>query len=227
MCSELFKSAVPFTQVILQSGVGSLTVRTSKHQQGLYDKLLAHLKIDTDKSSESVNALRKVSADDLVLSYIALGSGPVAAWQATVDNHFLTTNCSVSSLSSQKYHPSLKRLLIGDCADEGLIFSMPLSQRQWTFDRVQKLATEVLGEQRGNDVLQAYEISPNLPYGQLFGCLTKLLSDAEWSQPIREVAKSFSNGDAFYYHMTEGNPFDGAHKGTSQSAQFIDYLNTC
>ncbi|CZR65126.1 uncharacterized protein PAC_15026 [Phialocephala subalpina] len=224
MCSELFKSAIPFTQAILQSGVGSLTVRTSKYQQSVYEKVLAHLKIETDKSSEGLKALRDVSADDLVLSYVALGGGPVPAWQATVDDYFLATNCSVSSLSSQKYHPSLKRLLIGDCADEGLIFSMPLSKRQWTFDGVQKMTTEVLGEQQGNEVLQAYGISADLSYEELFACLIKLLSDAEWSQPIREVAKSFSNGDVFYYHMTEGNPFDGAHKGKAHHAVDLIYI---
>ncbi|KAL6408580.1 Lipase 3, partial [Ilyonectria robusta] len=212
LCSELFKSALPFNQVILQSGVGSLTVRTAKHQQGVYEKLLAHLKIDTDKSSENLKALRDISADDLVLSYIALGSGPVPAWQATVDDYFLATNCSVSSLSQQQYHPSLKRLLIGDCAAEGLIFSMPLSKHEWTFDKVQSLATKVLGEQDAQAVLQAYGISADSSYEELFASLIKLLSDAEWSQPMREVAKSFSNGDVFYYHLTEGNPFDGAHK---------------
>lgn len=221
MCSELFKSALPFNQVILQSGVGSLTVRTPKHQQGVYEKLLAHLKIDKENPSENLNALRDISADDLVLSYIALGSGPVPAWQATVDNFFIATNCSVSSLSQQQYHPSLKRLLIGDCAEEGLIFSMPLSKREWTFEKVQSLAIKVLGEQDAQAVLQAYGISTNLSENELFDSLVKLLSDAEWSQPIREVAKSFSNGDVFYYHLTEGNPFDGAHKGRSHFFQCL------
>jgi carboxylesterase type B len=225
--SDLFKTALPFKQAILQSGVGSLTVRTLKQQQGVYDKLLAHLKIQADTSSENVRALRNISADDLVLSYIASGSGPVPAWQATIDDYFLSTNCSVSSLASQTYHPSLERLLMGDCAAEGLIFSMPLSKMQWNFDRVQKLATDILGEQDGNKVLKAYGISANLSYQELFACLTELLTDAEWSQPIREVAKSFSNGDVFYYHMTEGNSFDGAHKGNSKSVQFSIWSITC
>jgi Carboxylesterase family len=199
----------------LQSGVGSLTVRTAKHQQGVYEKVLANFKIQNDESCQSLKALREISADDLVLSYIALGSGPIPAWQATVDGYFLTTSLSVSNLSLQKYDPSVERLLIGDCAAEGLIFSMPLSKRQWTFDRVQKLATDILGEQHGKEILQAYGISGDLPYEQLFAALLKLLTDAEWSQPIREVARSFSNGDVFYYHLIEGNPFEGAHQGIS------------
>ncbi len=218
MCSELFNSVLPFQQAILQSGVGSLTVRTTKHQQVIYEKLLAHINISIDKHSEGLKALRDISADDLVLSYIALGSGPVPAWQATVDDYFLSTNCSVSNLSSQRYHPTIKRLLIGDCQAEGLIFSMPLAKRQWTFEGVQKLAINILGDQLGIKVLEAYGISADLSYEELFACLVKLISDAEWSQPIREVAKSFSNGDVFYYHFTEGNPFDGAHKGMPHSS---------
>ncbi len=115
---------------------------------------------------------------------------------------------------------------MGDCAAEGLIFSMPLSKRQWTFDRVQKLATDVLGEQHGKEILQAYGISRDLHYEHLLAALLKLLTDAEWSQPIREVARSFSNGDVFYYHLIEGNPFEGAHQGIS--AQFPPCLDkTC
>jgi hypothetical protein len=213
MISELFKTALPFQQAILQSGVGSLTVRSEKHQNGVYEKIATKLNIRADGSpKERLEALRDVSADDLLLSYIALGS-PVPAWQATVDGYFLANNCTVSTLSSLKYDSSLKRLLIGDCADEGLIFAMPIQKRQWTFEKVQALSSEVLGEEVSARVLQAYGISADLSKEQLFAALIRLVSDAEWSQPIREVARSFSNGDVFYYHMAEGNPFDGPNKG--------------
>jgi hypothetical protein len=215
LCSELFKTALPFNQVILQSGVSSLTVRNIKHQNNVYEKVLQHLKIPEDVSSkDKLQALRNVSADDLVLAYIALGS-PVPAWQATVDGYFLANNSSPSSLSSLKYHPSVKRLLIGDCAAEGLIFALPLQKRQWTFDRVQKLSSEVLGDDRGNKVMEKYGITADLSKEEILLSLVELSSDVEWSQPIREVAKSFSNGDVFYYHMAEGNPFEGPNKGKS------------
>jgi carboxylesterase type B len=214
LCSELFKSALPFQQAILQSGVGSLTIRSAQQQETVCEKLMSRLRIPAEASpKDKLRTLREVSADDLVLSYIALGS-PVPAWQATVDGYFLKQNVAASTLSSQKYHSSLKRILMGDCAAEGLIFAMPLQKQQWTFNRVKVLAVEVLGEERASEVLQTYGISSDLPEDALLPALVRLLSDAEWSQPMREVAKSFSNGDVFYYHMAEGNPFDGPNKGS-------------
>jgi hypothetical protein len=165
---------------------------------------------------DRLRALREVPADDLVLSYIALGS-PVPAWQATVDGYFLNKNVTASTLSSQKYHSSFKRVLMGDCAAEGLIFALPLQNQQWNFERVHSLAVEVMGAEQGGQVLQAYGISADLSKEELFSALVKLVSDAEWSQPMREVARSFSNGDVFYYHMAEGNPFDGPNKGSCDS----------
>lgn len=185
---------------------------------------MSQLKIPVDGSpKDQLRALRNVSADDLVLSYIALGS-PVPAWQATVDGYFLKQNVEASTLSSQKYHSSLKRILMGDCASEGLIFAMPLQKQQWKYEGVQALAVEIMGEERASQVLQAYGISAVLSEEALFSALIKIISDAEWSQPIREVAKSFPNGDVFYYHMAEGNPFDGPNKGSfhfSPTSNFI------
>ena len=215
ICSELFTTDLPFNQAILQSGVATLSVRSLEHQQALYEKIVDHLKIEADKSpKERLQDLREVPADDLVNSYISLGT-PVPSWQATVDGYFLKGIPTVSNLPLQKYPPSLKRVLIGDCAAEGLIFADRLNRMGWSFGKLELLFSKVLGEKRGQEVLQAYGMSENSSTEDLFLSLINFLTDAEWSQPIQAVAKSFSNGDVFYYHMAEGNPFDGANKGKS------------
>lgn len=113
MCSELFPSAKPFNQVILASGVASLTVRSLKHQQVIYDKIAARLGVQEHHTArERLKALRGVPADELVNSYVALGA-PVVSWQATVDGVFLKQTPSVSNLPFQKYDPGLRRVLIG------------------------------------------------------------------------------------------------------------------
>ena len=190
-------------------------MRGLKHQQAVYEKIIDHLKIERDKSpKEKLQALREVPADDLVNSYIALGT-PVPSWQATVDGYFLKMIPTASNLPLQKYPPSLKRVLIGDCAAEGLIFADRLNRMEWSFGKLEPLFSKLLGGERGQEFLQAYGISENSSTEDLFLSLIKFLTDAEWSQPIQAVAKSFSNGDVFYYHMAEGNPFDGVNKGKS------------
>ncbi|KAK5219670.1 hypothetical protein LTR72_008054 [Exophiala xenobiotica] len=222
MCSELFKKSLPFSQAILQSGVAPLTVRTMKHHQDSYDKLVAHFKIDYELSPEQkLEALRNIPADDIVKGYVSLGS-PVKSWQAAADGYLLKEVPSFSKLSSIHYPKSIKRLLIGDCAAEGLIFIMKVKQMQWTFEGVQALAVQILGEETSKRVLEAFGIRLGLSPEELLGGVTRLLTDAEWAQPVEIVARSFSNGEVFYYHVAEGNPFDGPHKGKAHHA--VDLL---
>lgn len=213
MCSELFSQAQPFSQAILQSGVAPLTVRSMKHHQHSYDKLLAHFQVDTTLSPEQrLKALRNVPAEDLVKGYASLGS-PVKSWQAVADGYLLKEVPKFSKLPSLNYPGGIKRLLIGDCAAEGLIFILKLKQMQWTFDRVQALSVQILGEETSSRVLEAYDIRQGQSTEELMPGLVRLLTDAEWAQPMEAVARSFSNGDVFYYHVAEGNPFDGPQKG--------------
>jgi carboxylesterase type B len=214
----LFSLSLPFSQAILQSGVAPLSVRGIKHAQSIFDKITGHLDIDALPLKEKVQALRDASAEDLVKSYIALGS-PLPSWQATVDGHFLKTLPRFSTLSLQTYDPSLKRLLIGDCAAEAVIWAEKLQSMAWNYEKLQALSSNILGEERVSEVLQAYVISTDASAEQLQFSLIRLLTDAEWSQPIEAVAHSFSNRDVFYYHMAEGNPFPGPKQGKWRSKQ--------
>lgn len=183
------------------------------HQQTIYDKLLAQFNITSSTASTSqLEALRTVPADDLVKGYICLGS-PVSSWQATVDGYFLSDMIKFSEIPSISYPKHVKRLLIGDCANEGLIFVEKVKKMQWTFEKLQPLAVSILGEANARKVFEAFGITSDaLPEALLAG-LVQLLTDAEWSQPVESIAKSFSNGEVFYYHVAEGNPFDGPNKG--------------
>ncbi|OQU95216.1 hypothetical protein CLAIMM_01455 [Cladophialophora immunda] len=224
MCSNLFVDSLPFTQAILQSGVAPLTVRTMRHHQSSYDKLLAHFKIESTLPPEGqLRALRDVAADDLVKGYVALGS-PFKSWQAVVDNYLLKELPRFSTLSSVQYPASVKSLLLGDCAAEGLIFIDKVKSMGWDFDRVQALAEKTLGKKNSQEVLETFGIRANQTPEELLASIISLGTDAEWSQPIEAVARSFSNGDVFYYHMSQGNPFDGRHKGKAHHAVDLLYI---
>lgn len=229
MSSAIFAEQKPFSQAILQSGVASLTNRTLDHQQNIYNKITRHLKLQDKTGPEKLAALRALSGDEMCAAYMALG-GPISSWQATVDGYFLTdpTALHASNLPKLKYDPSLKRLLLGDTADEGLIFAMGLMAAKHTFASVHALAVAKLGEADAKTVLEAYGISEATEPGPLLGKLLQLATDAEWSQPVEAVAKSFSNGEVFYYHVAEVNPFDGpakgkAHHGVDLLFVFMNY----
>ncbi|KAH9204802.1 Alpha/Beta hydrolase protein [Leptodontidium sp. 2 PMI_412] len=224
MCSELFPPAKPFNQVILASGVASLTVRSLKHQQVIYDKIAARLGVQEHQTArERLKALRGVPADELVNSYVALGA-PVVSWQATADGVFLKQTPSVSNLPFQKYDPSLRRVLIGDCAHEGTIFAHPLKAMQLDYPKLQQMASSSLGDETSKQLLQEYGISASSSPEDLFTRLTRLVTDAEWSQPIQNVARSFSEQDVFYYHIRDVNPFPGPNKGLSHHGVDLLYI---
>ncbi|KAJ5460938.1 Alpha/Beta hydrolase protein [Penicillium daleae] len=215
MSSGLFFKETPFHQAILQSGVSSRNVLTIERQQKRFDLITTHLKIGAEKSrTEKLQDLRDIPPDDLVKAYIALGT-PVPSWQGTVDNHFLHSVSTASSLPSMKYPSTLRRLLLGDTQHEGLIFGTPIKKAGLEFAKVQLAVEQSLGRENTQRVLEAYGITKELSPQQLFVPVVQIVTDGAWSQPIEAVAKSFSNGDVFYYHLTEVNPFEGPNKDTA------------
>lgn len=197
------------------------------HQNDVYARVISHLKFDKPSLvEERIRQLREVSVEDLMGSYQALGS-PVPSWQATVDGYYLRDLPRCATLPEQAYDPHLKRLLIGDCAEEGLIFAFKIQSMGWTGERLLALATEILGEANARELFDVYGIKVNTSAEELFPYLIRLITDAEWSQPIEAVAHSFSN-DVFYYHLTEANPFPGqnagkAHHGVDLLFPFLTY----
>ena len=219
MVSE-FASSVAFQQAILQSGTAPLGIRTLPQQQVSFDKIVAFHKIDPSATpEEKLEALRKVSADEIVTSYIARGS-PMAPWQSTIDDYFLKTPPSYTNLASQSYPKNIKRLLLGDCANEGLIFSPGFDAAKWDFERLKSLAISFLGAEKAEQVFEQYGISAELSPQELRTNAIHIITEAEWSQPVNAVAKSFSDGPVFYYHITATNPFDGPNKGKYSNRRY-------
>lgn len=189
-----------------------MTMRSLNHQQDIYDKITAYVKA-TGSGKDKIEALRKLPADDLVGAYMALGA-PIQSWQATVDGYYIKETIRASGLPAVKYDSGLKRILIGECTEEGRIAAPNVMALKWTYDRVLAAATEHLGK-NAEEVLKAYGITADITPDKLIPALFKVITDGEWCQPIEAVAKSFSNGDVFYYNMSELNPFEGPNKGTA------------
>lgn len=214
--SGLFSEARPFHQAILQSGVGLHHADSLSAMQAKYDKFVSFHKIPpTANPTERLKALRDITTDDFVNGYSALGP-PIIPWQATIDGYFIKSATSVEDAASIKYDSSLKRLMIGDCQTEGTIFALPIQKQQWTFDRLDPLARKLLGDKAAEEFYATFQISKDSNPQQLSKGLIRLASDADWSQPVEAVAKTFPR-DVFYYHISQGNPFEGPIKGMFQS----------
>lgn len=212
MVSE-FAPKVAFSQAILQSGAAPLNIRTLPKQQESFDQIVAFHKVDAGATpEEKVAALRKVSADEIVNSYVARGN-PMIPWQCTVDDFFLKNPPTYTNLASQTYPKNIERLLLGDTTNEGLIFSHGYDAAKWDYERLNALATKILGPEKAKKVFDSYGVSAGLSPSELRTNGIHIISEAEWSQPVNAVAKSFKHGPVFYYHMSTGNPFDGPNKG--------------
>lgn len=215
--SELFNEAQPFSQAILQSGVGLHHADSLSAMQAKYDRFVSFHKIPpTASPTERLQALRNITTEDFVNGYSALGP-PIMPWQATIDGYFIKNATSVEDAASVKYDASLKRLMIGDCQTEGTIFALPIQKQQWTFDKLDPLARKLLGDKAAEEFYETFQISKDLTPQQFSKGLIRLASDADWSQLVEAVAKTFPR-DVFYYHISQGNPFDGPIKGMSQSS---------
>ncbi|RAO73254.1 uncharacterized protein BHQ10_009266 [Talaromyces amestolkiae] len=227
MVSDIFSSRLPFHQAILQSGVCPLTVRDLHYQNNRFNKILEFFGIDTSLPyNKQIEILRGIDTDKLLTSYAALGS-PVPSWQGTVDEYYLKILPKYSTIQSQQYHPSIKRVLLGDVGLEGSIFEGQIRKMEWTYAKVHALAVDTLGSDTASEVLGAYGISDN-DSSDLVSSLVRLVSDAEWSQAIEGFAHGFSNGPLFYYHFELGNPFPGpnhrkAHHGVDLLFPFLTY----
>ena len=107
-----------FSQAVIMSGNAVLTSRSLEHQEGIYQKILAHLQIPSDIDAlDKVQRLRNVPVNELLDAYIATGS-PLPNWQATVDGFLLDELPRSSTIGNQQYDAYVRRLIIGDCEKE-------------------------------------------------------------------------------------------------------------
>lgn len=102
--------------------------------------------------------------------------------------------------------------MIGDCANEGTIFAPPVAKRNWTPEKLHAMVLENLGDEGSTKFLKAYNITSNMSDEKFKEAVMAMSSECEWSQPIEATAKSFPR-ETFYYHIAEGNPFEGPIKG--------------
>ena len=191
-------------------------------QNARFDKLLGFLQPGTSLSGEEkLLTLRSATADELVKSYVALGS-PFPPWQITADGSFIRSMPGPHALSKHRHVHHLKRVLLGDCADEGSIFALQVDRMKWTSQKILELFQDGLGEENGKEIAAMYRISPEITNEQLSDCLREFISDVSWSQPIRATVRSYSGRPTYAYHISEGNPFPGPNYGRAHHC--IDLL---
>ena len=107
-----------FSQAVMMSGNAVLTSRSLEHQEGIYQKILAHLQIPSDiHALDRVQRLRVVPTNELLDAYIAIES-PLPNWQATVDGFLLDELPRPSTIGNQQYDAYVRRIVIGDCEKE-------------------------------------------------------------------------------------------------------------
>ncbi|CAH0057774.1 unnamed protein product [Clonostachys solani] len=213
MMSPLLRSQQLLQQAIVISGNSVIASRELDHQQHIYDKFLEHLGISTNlPSNQRLERLRSIKQEDLVSAYICLGS-PLPNWQATVDGVVLEALPTCDGLANQVYAPSIKRIMVGFCEQEGILWGGRIRQKQWTVPRIiDRMATHY-DPRETYDILQQYEITDDGQDSELVPKLADFCGGVEFRQPLYELVNNWKQGDAYLYRMRFINHFDGMFSG--------------
>ncbi|EXJ58735.1 hypothetical protein A1O7_06165 [Cladophialophora yegresii CBS 114405] len=214
-----------FSQAVIMSGNAVLTTRSLEHQEGIYQKFLAHLQIPSDiAASDKVQRLRDVPVNELLNAYIATGS-PLPNWQATVDGFLLDDLPRSSTIGDQQYDTYVRRIIIGDCEKEGIIWAPRIAKLGWTPDKIRALLSSCFPAEVVDRMTSSYNLSDFSPE-QAVAILEPFCNDAEFGRDIHAIAKSFSAGagKALYYHMRYGNPFPGPFQNLAHHAVDLLFL---
>ncbi|RSL53249.1 hypothetical protein CEP54_010502 [Fusarium duplospermum] len=215
MMSDLLRSEALLYQVVIISGNAVMTSREPEHQQRIYDKFLEHLQIPlTLPPANRLARLRAVKQQDLTSAYGCLGS-PLPNWQATVDGIVLKKLPTCNGMSSQTYAPSIKRILVGDCEQEGILWGERIKQKRWTATKIFELLRTYFDPADVSDILRQHDIADGDSGQDLTPKLIKFCGEVEFKQPLYELAANWKNGEAFYYHMRFINRFEGRFKGSA------------
>ncbi|ETI22298.1 hypothetical protein G647_06371 [Cladophialophora carrionii CBS 160.54] len=212
-----------FSQAVIMSGNAVLTTRSLEHQEGIYQKILAHLQIPSDiHALHKVQRLRDVPVNELLDAYAATGS-PLPNWQATVDGFLLDELPRSSTIGKQQYDRCVRRIIIGDCEKEGIIWGPRIASLGWTPGKTRELLSSCFPAPVVEHMTSSYNLS-DFSNEQAVSILEPFCSDAEFGRDIHEIAKSFSGGKAFYYHMRYGNPFPGPFQNLAHHAVDLLFL---
>ncbi|ORY07359.1 alpha/beta-hydrolase [Basidiobolus meristosporus CBS 931.73] len=110
-----------FKRAILQSGtINTLPLAPVANDQPLFDKLLEKYGIDKNLDSQGkVDALRQINYTTLISDANALG----AVTLPHQDNVLIYGDIIKQALEFEGYDESVEAVIIGDCKDEGTLFS--------------------------------------------------------------------------------------------------------
>lgn len=215
LCSD-----VPlFHRVILQSGSPScLTNVPTEYHEHRYQKLLEFLSINADTAAARLQALRDTPARRLIDAIAAFAMGGFRPYRGPESQFFPVAPTWANQGSLMANCPWIGDIMIGDSFNEGYVFHdifKTVCQSKFIAN-----VRRVLGQQRANQILNAYgidpegKIDPNLFVAQGM----KLAGDVVFSEPTHSISNALvatrpgdSNRRSVYrYSFGLSNPFPGS-----------------
>lgn len=220
LCFHLSSTIPLFNRVILQSGSAatiSATPCPSKNEE--YLKLLEFC--DIDKSDpQRLERLRNVPVETLVEAAHTLTN---SAFSPLAHESFFTTTPTYSN-----HHrivaecPWIEEVILGDAVYEGYLFASALQSIQYHDFRTHVHNT--LGKERGNRLLQVYEIHADIDANLFWTRLCVFTGDIMFSLPIHHLAQSLSKSGkpTYRYSLSLRNPFPGSPYSFVLGHHFIE-----
>ncbi|KAF9894102.1 hypothetical protein FE257_009075 [Aspergillus nanangensis] len=234
-CFHLHSSEPLFHQLIAMSGTSLLRPRSPELLEKSFGRVVEALGLQHHSPEEQVQRLSRVSMDELrEKAGRQIPLGPM------IDGDIIpraTTYPDLGDQEASELFPGIhhcKRILMGDCQSDSLVFASRLGARTDIFPKtlVQNLSTilDPIDATLTPAIVTAYGLDPSIPANtpESTEKVLELGNDICFTEPSRFFTRAWSGSsvvdtEALLYHFNCPNPWDGPFKGRAIHIQDIAY----
>lgn len=214
------KHPAPFKRAIAMSGhLNTIPTWSLDRHDKHYQALLTYLNIDPD-ATDSLDRLRRIPEKIVAAATLHIEGVFVATGNPCDDGNFHITPPKLSELASPP--PWLEGYMVGDVLDEGMIFSGSFADE--TFGSVRARLTSHLGPDMASEILQRYNITPQLSSTELNAALQVMAGDTTFRAHNWLAVHRSNVPQTFAYHFDRVSTYGNALKGLAYHALDLLYL---
>ncbi|RSL82898.1 hypothetical protein CEP51_004838 [Fusarium floridanum] len=214
------KKPAPFHRAIAMSGnLNTIPTWTLSHHEKHYRALLEYLGIDPDSPS-SLEQLRSVPEHVVASATIPVEGHLNATGNPCYDGVFHAAKPTFNTIASPPVW--LKSYMVGDTADEGMLFTEAFHERDFSTIKSQMMAW--LSPQATDTILKLYGITPGLEQEGLVKRMEEMAADALFKSHNWVAAHRSNIPQTFGYHFDQVCSHESIFKGQAYHALDLLYL---
>ncbi|KAH7232657.1 hypothetical protein MRS44_011901 [Fusarium solani] len=214
------RDPAPFHRAIAMSGhLNTIPTWPLSHHEKHYRALLEYLGINPDSPS-SLEQLRSVPEHVVAKATIPVEGHLNATGNPCDDDVFHAAKPSFNSIASPPAW--LKSYMVGDTADEGMLFTEAFCEEDFGSIRSQMMGW--LSTEATDTILELYCITPELEQEELVKRMEEMSADAVFKSHNWVAAHRSKIPQTFGYHFDQVCTHEGMFKGQAYHALDLLYL---